>query len=283
MISLRELLERLHWLDPKPAGIEAAARACTDRGGQLNRRAFLGLMGAAVAVAGLDPERLLWTPGEKAVALATPAEIAEVTGNVFATPAWVCKEALRLLENQLAFVGSVTRAYDEKYAARVGDTLPVRRPRRFEDSQPFAPFCDHLDRVMLTDQYLVELPDPGEMTLDDARAKIIAPAMGALADRLRANGQDVFVAPPLAPLAASVAVGQTVENTVSGRGLRLIGQYDVEDMRMRYRFDVLGGSSHAAVHQARVSRARARARRRRPEPAVRRTPTPRQLAGTRHT
>lgn len=38
----------------------------------MNRRGFLGLLGAAAAGIALDPERLLWTPGKKLISIPKP-------------------------------------------------------------------------------------------------------------------------------------------------------------------------------------------------------------------
>jgi hypothetical protein len=38
----------------------------------MNRRAFLGALGAAIAGATLDPERLLWVPGRKRIFIPAP-------------------------------------------------------------------------------------------------------------------------------------------------------------------------------------------------------------------
>lgn len=38
----------------------------------MNRRGFLGAIGAALAGATLDPERLLWRPGAKVISIARP-------------------------------------------------------------------------------------------------------------------------------------------------------------------------------------------------------------------
>jgi hypothetical protein len=39
----------------------------------MNRRGFLGFMGAAIAGATLDPERLLWRPNTKLISIPRPA------------------------------------------------------------------------------------------------------------------------------------------------------------------------------------------------------------------
>jgi hypothetical protein len=39
---------------------------------ELNRRGFLGLLGAALVGATLDPERLLWVPGQKVISIPPP-------------------------------------------------------------------------------------------------------------------------------------------------------------------------------------------------------------------
>ncbi len=38
----------------------------------MNRRGFLGILGAAIAGATLDPERLLWEPGKKLISIPKP-------------------------------------------------------------------------------------------------------------------------------------------------------------------------------------------------------------------
>ncbi len=41
----------------------------------MNRRGFLGMWGAAIAGATLDPEELLWVPGKKLISIPKPAVV----------------------------------------------------------------------------------------------------------------------------------------------------------------------------------------------------------------
>jgi hypothetical protein len=41
----------------------------------MNRRGFLGLLGAFAASAVLDPEKLLWEPGKKLISIPAPSQI----------------------------------------------------------------------------------------------------------------------------------------------------------------------------------------------------------------
>lgn len=46
----------------------------------MNRRGFLGMLGAASAAAVLDPERLLWTPGRKLISIPNPRPASIMSG-----------------------------------------------------------------------------------------------------------------------------------------------------------------------------------------------------------
>lgn len=97
----------------------------------ITRRGFLGALAAAATGLVLDPERLLWLPGQKTIFL-PPIETFQPTGNVFVTPDWITKETLRLFKNQLQVMSLVNRAYDRSSGgAIVGDTISVRLPTGF--------------------------------------------------------------------------------------------------------------------------------------------------------
>lgn len=94
----------------------------------MNRRRFLemlvgGAFGAA-ATATLDVDRLLWMPGVRTFFLPTEPEL-------FVTPEWVVREALRVLQQHLTFANSISRSYDTEFGSRVGQTVMVRIPPRF--------------------------------------------------------------------------------------------------------------------------------------------------------
>lgn len=125
-MTLRALLERIGLLDPKPDGLVDAARLSADRNGIINRRAFLGLVGATVAVATIDPEALLWTPAERTIVIPEYWS----GGNVLVTPEWIMKEKARVLVNNLEFAKNVHRSYDDNFTLPYR-TVSVRLPQRY--------------------------------------------------------------------------------------------------------------------------------------------------------
>lgn len=92
----------------------------------MNRRAFLTTLGAALAGATLDPERLLWRPGVKTIFLpsgvTTLAETLYVPSNTFITQdtAMFWKNAIRMGDN-------VFRNMVE--SGPIGVTVTMRVPR----------------------------------------------------------------------------------------------------------------------------------------------------------
>lgn len=115
----------------------------------MNRRAFLGALGAAAAgltVTSLLPDdldRLLWVPGRKTIFLPPPPPalvITDTMAEAIAHPVrgllmadWVTKEALAVLKRNLAFSALVNREYDESYINRqsLGRPIRVHLPARF--------------------------------------------------------------------------------------------------------------------------------------------------------
>ena len=97
-MTFRVFLERLGLLPPPPS-LLAVIQEATTRSGEVDRRAFLrlvgaGALGAAVAPA-LDLEHLIWTPAAQ-VQVATLTEI----DTFLVTPSWVMKEVARHLVNK---------------------------------------------------------------------------------------------------------------------------------------------------------------------------------------
>lgn len=92
----------------------------------MNRRSFLrvlglGALGAAASME-LDLERLLWVPGAKTIVL-PPA------GGWWLSPDWLTREALKTLENNLTFMRSINRQYEEAWP-KVAFTVKMQRPQR---------------------------------------------------------------------------------------------------------------------------------------------------------
>lgn len=85
----------------------------------VTRRALFSLVAAAL----MDPDRLLWVPGRKRIF---------IPRNQLITPAMLSQECLKVLKRNLAFARSVNRRYRAEFQqASVGDTVYIRKPRRF--------------------------------------------------------------------------------------------------------------------------------------------------------
>jgi hypothetical protein len=159
-MTIRTLLERLRLLHPRPEGIEDVARACTAASGQVSRRAFLGLAGGAIAGLAVDPEQLLWMPGEKTIVIPDARDVQRIVGGSFVSPDWVTREVLRTMEGNLTMAGRINRRWNDR-DYRPGDTVRMRRPRRFDVHAnapiwPPRPIHDELV-TKIVDQYAVEV------------------------------------------------------------------------------------------------------------------------------
>jgi acyl-CoA thioesterase FadM len=232
-MTIRELLERIGLLDPKPEGIEAMALACTDKAGHVSRRAFFGLMGTALIAAGIDPEKLLWTPGETGIVLPTAAETATYS-HVLVTPDWMVKEIARLLDQNLRFAARVNRAHAQMF--KVGHEVLIKRA----DPRP----------VTITDQLQVTVPaetmqkriEQGA-TSDELRREFLAPAAAELTRMARERNLDTFV-----PLELPTYVRRAVNvQKMDGDGVPVRGilAEDLSELGapVTMRFDILGGST----------------------------------------
>jgi hypothetical protein len=111
----------------------------------MHRRAFLKCLGLGVATAVgvsagvIDVEQLLWVPGRTAffdlgAQGPTFGGIRYCYPSPWLTADWIAKEALPLLQHNIAFVQQINREYDDVYrtaVANVGEIVEVRRPQRF--------------------------------------------------------------------------------------------------------------------------------------------------------
>lgn len=106
----------------------------------MNRRGFLGFLGAAVAGATLDPERLLWQPGKKFISV--PSIGYDEMEEMYLRPAarafadamdrdivnWITRETLSILQNNLEIPRLVNARFDAAFRQPIGEIIQVRSP-----------------------------------------------------------------------------------------------------------------------------------------------------------
>lgn len=118
--------------------------------------------------------------------------------NSLLTASIITKEALMELKNQLGFTKSVNRQYDDQFAkkgGKVGDTINIRKPVRYEvtDGKQLNIQGTQDQSVALTLSYQKHVGmgfSSKDLTLsiDEFRARYIAPAMTALANSVDYTG-----------------------------------------------------------------------------------------------
>lgn len=157
-MTLLDRLRRLLWADstnltypnrPESADLDklgpiiptdetTAILAAAERVPDVGRRRFLKLALAGVAVAAtVDVDQLLWTPGKTFLLPGQPefdeyVITDEVSSDDF-TSDWFGREGLRILENKLTVTKMFNRKYDDQFDLKVGDTIRVRLPQKFND------------------------------------------------------------------------------------------------------------------------------------------------------
>lgn len=140
--------------------------------------------------------------------------------NTLLTISMITREALRVLENNLAFAKGVNREYDDKFAiegAKIGDTLNVRKPARYKGrtGQTLA-VEDHTETsvaVQLTTQYGVDLSFTSKdmaLSIDDFSKRILQPALANVANKIDRDG----LVMAYQSVANAVGVPGTVPNTL---------------------------------------------------------------------
>ena len=146
--------------------------------------------------------------------------------NTLLTPTAVTREALRVLHQKLAFIGSIDRQYDDSFAregAKIGDTLKIRLPNQYTvtsgatlTTQDTAESSVSLQ--VATQKHVGMNFTSAELSLsmDDFSKRIIEPAMAVLAasveaDALGAMRKDVY------QQANNTAAAITFANVLAGR------------------------------------------------------------------
>jgi len=117
--------------------------------------------------------------------------------NTILTATAVTREALRILHQNLNFIGSINREYDDQYAkngAKIGDTLKIRQPNRYTVGTgatitPQDTTETSVDLKIQTQKHVPIKFGAAEMSLslDDFSDRILKPAMSVLAANIEAD------------------------------------------------------------------------------------------------
>jgi hypothetical protein len=117
--------------------------------------------------------------------------------NSILTATAVTREALRILHQNLNFIGSINREYDDQYAkngAKIGDTLKIRQPNRYTVGTgatitPQDTTETSVDLKIQTQKHVPIKFGAAEMalSLDDFSDRILKPAMSVLAANIEAD------------------------------------------------------------------------------------------------
>lgn len=248
-MTLRELLERIRLLNPKPHGLELAAHLSASRRGHVSRRAFLGIVGTALVAANIDPEALAWSPGERTIILpperifAPEPSLERFLRKNGTKLDWVVHYAARALEREIGDqLDPVYQSQMPPEPVRIGETLMFRKPRVFDLKTPPFQICDDVRPVMLSRQY--------SLCLDGQRRAMLAaePAGSPLAcamiesyvkDIARMMKRDGVNVVGRLPLPMGVHATARVDSS-RGVSVRGIEQYDIQFDQTMLRFDVIG-------------------------------------------
>lgn len=151
-------------------------------------------------------------------------EATEITyaDNTLLTISMITREALRILENNLAFTKRINRQYDDKFAiegAKIGYVVNARKPVRYVVATGQALALQDATEtqvpVSLTTQDHVDFQFSSadlKLSVDDFGDRFIQPAVAALANKIDYNGLQLYkqiynsvstldAAPPVTPIA----------------------------------------------------------------------------------
>lgn len=159
--------------------------------------------------------------------------------NTHLTPSEITKEALRLLVNNLAFVRTIDRQYDNRFAksgAKIGQTLDIRLPNQYTTrsgiTRSAQDYTERKTQLTVADVVGVDLTFGAlDLTLkmDDFSGRVLKPAMATLANKLDLlclqMTQGVFHSvgtPGTTPATADIilAAGQKLDEVAVPRDMR---------------------------------------------------------------
>lgn len=123
-------------------------------------------------------------------------------GNTLLTDSIIVKESLMELKNQLGFTKGVNRQYDDKFAvegAKIGDTINIRKPSRYEVTNGAAYVAQGSDDqsvalVLNTQQHVGMQFSSKDLSLsvDSFKERYVKPACTALANRVDHTGLALY-------------------------------------------------------------------------------------------
>ncbi len=118
--------------------------------------------------------------------------------NSILTISMITREALRVLENNLSFTRHVNRQFDEYYGksgAKIGTTLNIRKPARFQGrngpTQTIENFTETSVPLVLSNQWGVDAQFSSvdlALNLDDFSDRFLKPAMANVANQIDSAG-----------------------------------------------------------------------------------------------
>ena len=122
--------------------------------------------------------------------------------NTILTPTAVTREALRVLHQQLRFVGSINRQYDDSYAktgAKIGDSLKIRTPTQFTVRSGATLSAQDITETSVTMQVATQKGvdinfTSAELTMemDDFSERLLKPAMSVLAANIENDATGMY-------------------------------------------------------------------------------------------
>jgi hypothetical protein len=152
-------------------------------------------------------------------AFATVEHNTVFAGNTLLTISMITKEALRILENNLAFTKRVNRQYDDKFAiegAKIGYVVNARKPVRYVVTTGQALSIQDATEtqvpVTLTTQDHVDFQFSSAdlaLSVDDFKNRFLTPAISALANKIDFSGLSLY-----SQISNAVGTPGTVPNTL---------------------------------------------------------------------
>lgn len=122
--------------------------------------------------------------------------------NSILTPTAVTREALRVLHQKLAFIGSINRTYDSSFAqsgAKIGDSLKIRLPNQYTvrtgATLSAQDTSEQSTTLTVATQKGVDMTFSSAeltMSLDDFSKRVLEPAMAVLAASMEADALSMY-------------------------------------------------------------------------------------------